>query len=59
MYVEFGPFVCKNENILEKTYSLFYKEDGEWVRFGHKFGFSVRGAKDVKVVKNHKFEMER
>lgn len=59
MYVEFGPFVCKNENILEKTYSLFYKDGDELVRFGHKFGFTVRGVKKVDIVKNDTFEKER
>jgi hypothetical protein len=52
MQVDVGPFVCKNEHILEKTYSLFYKEGNEMIRFGHKFGFSVRGAKRAEIKKN-------
>lgn len=59
MHVEFGPFVCKTDNVLEKTYSLFYKEGDELIRFGHKFGFSVRGAKKLGLVKNDSFEKER
>lgn len=46
-----GPFVCSNEGLFEKTYVLCYREGGELVRFGHKFGFSVRGVKAKTVRK--------
>lgn len=59
MQVDVGPFVCKNDNVLEKTYSLFYKEGNELVRFGHKFGFSVRGAKRVDIKKNESAQKEK
>lgn len=51
MSIEVGPFLCKDQTILEKTYSLFYKEGDNLVRFGHKFGFAVKGAKkcDIKI----------
>lgn len=51
MSIELGPFVCQNEGVLEKTFVLCYKEGGNMIRFGHKFGFSVQGFK-VKQVKN-------
>ena len=59
MQVDVGPFVCKDENVLEKTYSLFYKEGEELVRFGHKFGFSVRGAKRAEIFKNDSVQKEK
>lgn len=59
MLVDVGPFVCKDENAVEKTYSLFYKEGEELIRFGHKFGFSVKGVKKSEIVKNDSIEKER
>ena len=59
MMVDVGPFVCKNDNVLEKTYSLFYKDGDDLVRFGHKFGFSVRGAKRIDLKKNNSAEKEK
>jgi hypothetical protein len=59
MVIELGPFVCKNNTILEKTYSLFYKDGEELVRFGHKFGFSVKGAKKIDIKKSDTIEREK
>ena len=59
MLVDVGPFACKNDNVLEKTYSLFYKDGDELVRFGHKFGFSVRGARRMDIKKNESAEKEK
>ena len=59
MVVELGPFICKNDATLEKTYSLFYKEGDELVRFGHKFGFTVKGVKKSEVKKNDTIEKQR
>lgn len=59
MVIELGPFSCKNDSTLEKTYSLFYKEGEELVRFGHKFGFSVKGVKKSEIKKNDTVEKER
>lgn len=43
--VELGPFLCDSEKTLEKGFFLAYRENGELVRFGYKFGFCVRGCK--------------
>ena len=59
MMVDVGPFICKDESALEKTYSLFYKDGEDLVRFGHKFGFSVRGAKRADIFKNDSVEREK
>ena len=59
MEIQMGPFSCKDNATLEKTYSLFYKEGDELVRFGHKFGFSVKGVKRSEVKKNDTVEKER
>ena len=59
MTVDVGPFMCKNEDLLEKTYSLYYKDGEEMIRFGHKFGFTVRGVKRGEMKKNVKTEQER
>ena len=59
MMVELGPFVCKTDNILEKTFSLFYKKDDQFIRFGHVFGFSVRGVKKTEIKKNDSIDKER
>jgi hypothetical protein len=49
--VEFGPFICLDETTLQKSYYLCYKEGEEWVRFGYKFGFAVKGFKPVEAIK--------
>lgn len=59
MVIELGPFVCKNESILEKTYSLCYTEGKELIRFGHKFGFSVKGMKKGEIKKNDRLLQEK
>ena len=59
MVVELGPFVCRDQTVLEKTYSLFYKEEDQLVRFGHKFGFAVKGVKKAEIKKNDSIEKEQ
>jgi hypothetical protein len=59
MVIELGPFICKNESLLEKTYSLCYKEGEEFIRFGHKFGFSVKGVKKNEIKKNDSLIQEK
>lgn len=59
MVIEMGPFVCKNESVLEKTYSLCYKEGEELIRFGHKFGFTVKGVKKSTIKKNDSLLLEK
>lgn len=57
MEVELGPFVCSTEELFEKTYVLCFREGDSLVRFGHKFGFCVRGFKPKavrKVVSNQR-----
>lgn len=57
--VELGPFVCNSEGVLEKTYVLCYREGDNLVRFGHKFGFAVRGLKLKSVRKVVSNQRER
>lgn len=51
MVVEVGPFSCQNENLLEKAFYLCYRLENGWERLGYRFGFRVRGYKNVEVKK--------
>lgn len=46
-----GPFRCESESLLEKAFYLCHRIEDGWERLGYRFGFRVRGIKNVEVKK--------
>lgn len=46
-----GPFKCEHDGFLENAFYLCERKEDGWERLAYKFGFRIRGFKNVEVKK--------